>query len=44
LSSPLRVSRVGTLSSDSVTFLGPSTIHSCLNDHDSQAFTLHLYR
>lgn len=41
--SPLVVSRAGILAADSVTYLGPSTIHSCLNDHDAPAFTLHLY-
>ena len=30
--SGLRVARAGTLAADSVTFLAPSTIHSCLND------------
>mmetsp|Transcript_34689 Transcript_34689/g.63485 ORF Transcript_34689/g.63485 Transcript_34689/m.63485 type:complete len:208 (-) Transcript_34689:203-826(-) len=40
---PLSVSRSGTLSSDTVTYLGPSAIHSCLNDNDAPAFTLHLY-
>ena len=41
--SPLVVSRAGTLSADSVTMLGGSTIHSCVNDGDDPAFTLHVY-
>jgi len=39
----LGVSRAGQLAADTVTFLAPSTVHSCLNDQDERAFTLHLY-
>lgn len=39
----LSVSRSGSLSANSVTFLGGNTIHSCSNDSDEPAFTLHLY-
>lgn len=39
----LAVARAGNLAADSVTFLAPSTVHSCLNDQDERAFTLHLY-
>lgn len=39
----LRVSRSGSLASDSLTFLGPNTIHSCVNNDDEPCVTLHVY-
>jgi cysteine dioxygenase len=39
----LGVARVGTLGADSVTFLGPRTVHAVANYGAVRAFSLHLY-
>lgn len=39
----LRVSRSGSMTTDSLHFLGRNTIHSCINESEEPAFILHLY-
>lgn len=39
----LQVARAGTMSEDSVTFIGPNAIHSCVNLSDEPCFAIHLY-
>eukprot|EP00929_Paragymnodinium_shiwhaense_P102044 TRINITY_DN6524_c0_g1_i1.p1 TRINITY_DN6524_c0_g1~~TRINITY_DN6524_c0_g1_i1.p1 ORF type:complete len:686 (-),score=131.63 TRINITY_DN6524_c0_g1_i1:232-2289(-) len=39
----LILTRSSELPEESVTYVGPSTIHSCLNSADSRTYTLHLY-
>lgn len=40
---PLRVSRAAELPADSLTFLGPRTVHRMSNDNQETAFTLNIY-
>jgi len=39
----LRVSRRGSMTTDSLHFLGRNTMHGCINESDEPAYTLHLY-